>query len=576
MRLIPLGVAVVAAALYFAGLGEPPFLDPPEGFHAEIAREIAESGNWLTPRLNRVRYFDKPPLEHWLMATSFTVGGVGPFTARFWSALAAVACAAVTAQIGVLLGGPRVGLLAGLMTAANLGIFLYGRLVKPDLLFVFCLTLAQAGFVLAYLGLGGRRGLVLFYVALGLAALAKDLTAAVGVLATVALFLWMTRERPLAPWWPWWGIGLFALTALPWYLTMEAGNRGFIWYTLVDNHVLNFTRQRNFPDGDVPLGSLEFLAVTVAAFLPWSLAAPWAIIRSFRRDWQAPVDRLWLLFALWVVLVIGFFTVSPFKLPHYALPAYPAMALLVARLWEDTMTAAPRAVRPRALLLPIAVAFAMAAGAAAAIWEGRLGVSKRVVAILDLTSRNMAALGVPVPELPLDALRSVLLLCAIVFGLGALALVLAIYRRSAELGVTVVLAAVLAFLPAAGKGMTEFARVRSAEPIGLALARRVQPGDLIVHEGALEHSASVLLKLRQPVYVVNGRLSNLGFGATFPDAREVFWNEGRVREVWKGPGRRFLISTIAAERSVMGSLPPDQVHLIAEAGGRRLYSNLSD
>ncbi|HEY7648157.1 MAG TPA: glycosyltransferase family 39 protein, partial [Methylomirabilota bacterium] len=496
MRLIPLGVAVVAAALYFAGLGEAPFLDPPEGFHAEIAREMAENGDWLTPRLDGVRYFDKPPLEHWLMGTSFTLGGVSPFTARVWSALAAVACAAVTAQIGVLLGGPRVGLLAGLMTAANLGIFLYGRMVKPDLLFVFCLTLAQAGFVLAYLGRGGRRGLVLFYLALGLAALAKDLTAAVGVLATVALFLWVTRERPLAPWWPWWGIGLFALTALPWYLAMEASNRGFIWYTLVDNHVLNFTRQRNFPDGDVPLGSLEFLAVTVAAFLPWSLAAPWAIIRSFRRDWQAPVDRLWLLFALWVVLVIGFFTVSPFKLPHYALPAFPGIALLVARLWEDTMTAAPRAVRPRALLLPIAVAFAMAAAAAAAIWEGRLGVSRRVVAILDLTSRNMAALGVPVPELPLDALRSVLLLCVIVFGLAALVLGVAIYRRSAELGVTVVLAAMLAFLPAAGKGMTEFARARSAEPIALALARRAQPGDLIVHEGALEHSASVLLKLR--------------------------------------------------------------------------------
>jgi hypothetical protein len=75
---------------------------------------------------------------------------------------------------------------------------------------------------------------------------------------------------------------------------------------------------------------------------------------------------------------------------------------------------------------------------------------------------------------------------------------------------------------------------------------------------------------------VNGRMSNLGFGATFPDAREVFWDAGRVRQAWRGPGRRFLISTIAAERSVVGSLPPDQVHLIVEAAGRRLYSNVPD
>jgi len=226
--------------------------------------------------------------------------------------------------------------------------------------------------------------------------------------------------------------------------------------------------------------------------------------------------------------------------------------------------------------VPIALVFAIAAAGAAAIWAGRLGVSRRVVAILDLTSRNMAALGVPVPDLPVDALRPVLALCAIVFGLAALVLGAAIYRRSAELGVTVVLAAMLAFLPAAGKGMMEFARARSAEPIAQALARRAQPGDLIIHEGALEQSASLLLKLPRPVYVVSGHLSNLGFGATFPDAREVFWDAGRVREAWKGPGRRFLISTIAAERSVVGSLPSEQVHLIADAAGRRLYSNAPD
>jgi 4-amino-4-deoxy-L-arabinose transferase-like glycosyltransferase len=576
MRLVPLGVAVVAAALYFAGLGEAPFVDPPEGVHAEIAREMAASGDWLTPRLNTVRYFDKPPLQYWLMVTSFKAGGVGTFTARLWSALAAVACAAVTARIGVLLGGPRVGLLAGLMTAANLGIFTVGRQVQPDLLFVLCITLAQAGFVLAYLGRGGRRGLLLFYLALGLAALAKDLVGAMGLPITAALFLWLTRERPRAPWWPWWGIGLLALTALPWYLAVEAANRGFLWYTVVDNHVLNFVRRRIFPDEGVPLGSLEFLAVTVAAFLPWSLIAPWAVARSLRRDWEAPADRLWLFFALWVLLVIGFFTLSRFKLGHYGLPAFPAMALLVARLWEETMTGAPRALRARVLLAPVAAVFALAATAAAAVWAGRLGVSRGTVALLDASTRSMLALGAPVPDMPVDALRPMLALCAVVFGVATVGLGLAIYRRSAELGVTVALAVMLAFLPAAGKGVVEFARSRSAEPIGQALVRRVQPGDTVVHEGALEHSASVLLGLGDPVHLVDGRVSNLGFGATFPDAREIFWNPSRLRAVWSRPGRGFLISTVAPERSVARSLPAGQVHLLTEAGGRRLYSNRPD
>ena len=93
MRGIPLGVALVAAALYLLRLGGAPFIDPPEGFHAEIAREMTRLGDWITPHVNGVRYFDKPPVLYWLMAGSFSVAGVGEVTARVWSALAAVGIA---------------------------------------------------------------------------------------------------------------------------------------------------------------------------------------------------------------------------------------------------------------------------------------------------------------------------------------------------------------------------------------------------------------------------------------------------------------------------------------------------
>src|SRR5256886_10938422 len=77
VRGIPLGVALVAAALYLLRLGGAPFIDPPEGFHAEIAREMMRVGDWITPHANGVRYFDKPPVLYWLMAGSFSVAGVG-------------------------------------------------------------------------------------------------------------------------------------------------------------------------------------------------------------------------------------------------------------------------------------------------------------------------------------------------------------------------------------------------------------------------------------------------------------------------------------------------------------------
>ena len=573
MRGIALGVAVVAFGLFLIGLGRTPFLDPPEGFHAAVARSLVTSGDWITLHIDGVRYFDKPPLLYWLMASSFSIAGVTPLVARLPSALAAVGVAALTARLGTILGGPRLGLLAGLMVSANLGVFLYGRLVKPDLVFVLFILLAYAGFVLAYRG-AGRRALVLFYAALGFAALAKDILGALGPCVVIALFFWMSRERPLGPWVPWWGPLITAGIALPWYLLVERANPGFLWYTIVDNHLLNFTRQRVFPDEDVPLGALEFVLVTAAAFLPWALAAPWAVVRALRRPWPDATARLWALLALWVVAVLGVFTVSPFKLPHYGLPAFPALALLVARVWDESIEATARSLRPRTLLVPVAVVFAAATVAAAVAWSGTLPVPAGTITSLDVTTRNLAARGQGAAGAELDRYASVLGRCTIVFALGTLGVAVAVWRRTPGVGVAVALATMVGFLPVAGDGMTTFARSRSAAVVVDVLARAVAPDDVVVHEGPLENTASLLLRVAGPVRVVDGLQSNLAFGATFPDARDLFWDAPRLQAAWEGGRRVFLVSGVDPGRSVVRGLPRARVHVVARGGGRVLYSNL--
>ncbi|MBM3220319.1 MAG: glycosyltransferase family 39 protein [Candidatus Rokubacteria bacterium] len=575
MRGIALGVAVVAFGLFLIGLGRAPFLDPPEGFHAAVAQSIRASGDAVTLRINGIRYFDKPPLLYWLMAASFEAGGVTPWTARLPSAIAAVGVAAVTARLGMLLGGPRLGLLAGLMVSTNLGIFLYARLVKPDLVFILCILLAYAGFVLAYRG-SGRWALAVFYAALGLATLAKDILGALGPCVVIALFFWLSRERPLAPWVPWWGPLLAAAIAVPWYLAVERENPGFLWYTIVDNHLLNFTRQRVFPDEDVPLAAVEFVVVTAAAFLPWALAAPWAIARALKRPWPDATARLWALLALWAVVVIGFFAISPFKLPHYGLPAFPALALLVARVWDESIEAVPLSLRPRTLLVPVLVLFALATLGAAAAWGGILPVPAETLSSLDVATRNVAARGGEVASAPIERYAPILARCALVFGLGTIGLIVAVWRRAPGVGVALALATMVAFLPVAGDGMTTFARSRSAMTVTDALARRVTPNDLIAHEGPLENTGSLLLRVRGPVQVVDGLQSNLAFGATFPEARDLFWDAPRLQAAWAGSRRVFLVSGVDPNRSVVRALPAGRAHLIARGGGRWLYSNLAD
>jgi hypothetical protein len=567
-------VAIVVAALYFGGLGAAPWLDPPEGLHTAIARSFAHHRDWITPHVDGVPYFDKPPLLYWLMSAGFAALGVSTGTARLWSAAAAVATAAVTARLGVVLGGPRLGLLAGLMVAANLGSFVYGRIVTPDMLFILFIVLAFAGFTIAYRG-GGRGGLVLFYGALGLAALAKDLLGALGPLAVVGVFFWLTRERPVAPWVPWWGVLLVAAVALPWYLLVEARNRGFLWYVIVDNHVLNFTRHRVFPDEEVSLNPLEFLLVTAAAFLPWALAVPAALVRVFRGARDGLTGRLWLLYALWAVLVIGFFTVSPFKLAHDGFPAFPALALLTARVWDETIEAAPGSLRPRLLLVPLLLLFALAAVAFATLWAGVLPLPGQALTSVDIASRNLTGHPAPLSITPLDAYRPTLVTGTIIFTTATVAMAWASARQAPAFGVAIALAAMVAFLPVAANGVTQFARVHSTRPIAEALAVRLRPGGIVVHEGPLENSASLLLSVPEPVRVVNGLPSSLAFGATFAEARGRFWDSPQLQETWRGTSPVFLVSVVSPDRSVVRSLPADTVHLIVEAGGRRLYANVA-
>jgi 4-amino-4-deoxy-L-arabinose transferase-like glycosyltransferase len=559
--------------MYLLGLGAAPFLDPPEGFHAAVAESLRASRDWLTLRVDGVRYFDKPPLPYWLMALSFSTAGPTEAAARIWPALSAIGVAAVTGRIGVMLGGPRVGLLAGLFVASNLGVFVFGRQVKPDLSFILWIVLAFAGFVVAYRG-SGRWGLAVFYASLGLAALTKDAVGASAPLFVVALFLWLTREQPYGAWVPWWGALLFLAIAVPWYVAVEIHNHGFLWYTVVDNHVLNFARQRVFPAEDVPLSALEFLGVNVLAFLPWTLALPWGVAQAFKRPWADAGARLWMLFALWAVLLLGFFTLSPFKLPHYGLPAFPALALLAARAWDDSIEATPGAAAPRTLMVPICILFALLTGAFALAALGRLPLHDAALVKVDVAARNLAARGEAVPPGPLEPYLSILIKCVVVFGAATVAMAIAAARRWPAVGVGVALAAMIAFLPIAGEGMTVFARSRSVRPITEALLLRMAPADRVIHEGSLDNSASLLLRVPGRVVLVHGRQSNLAFGATFPEAREVFWDPPRLEAAWASPERCFLVSAVAPARSVVRALAP--VHLIAHAGGRCLATGRID
>jgi 4-amino-4-deoxy-L-arabinose transferase-like glycosyltransferase len=560
---------LVAAPLLFAGLGRAPFDDPGEGMHAEIARELAESRDPLALTLNGVRYIDKPPLLYVLIAAVCAVAGPSEAAARAVSACAAVAAVGATAWLGARLLGLRGGLTAGVALLTGIGFFAYGRYVRPETLFVAALA---GGFALCLIGIrDGRRGFCTAGLAVfGLAALAKDpLGALLPPLAIGAAMVLAGRVRPVSAWLPWSGVVACLVIGFGWWIGAELRTPGFGWYTAIDNHVMNVARVRQYADEDIPLTALEFLAVTIGSTLPWVIAASvavWPLTR--RRAWRDPAETPWIALAIWVVGVIGITTLSPFRLPHYGLPASFGIALLAARGFELHSG--------RRLLLAHVIFFAAAAVGCWVTWMGDGGVLTRVMDVTDVATMKSAAAGLPLPVPPWDEFRPVFWVAALTFALCALAtaavLVLAgSPERRRRLGVLVVGVTMIATMPGVTRSLGVVVRHRAVRDLAQSVARLAAPDDIVAHEGPIENSGALeWYSGRRPV-LVDGRRSVLGFGAERPESRDLFWDAARLRQAWTSGRRVWVVSVRSPAHSLVAELPG--ARLLGVAGGRALWVN---
>lgn len=552
-------------------MGGAPFDDPGEGQHAEIARELRDARDPFALTLVGVSYVDKPPLLYALMALAFAGAGQGEGTARAVPALAALAAVAATAWLGARLLGARAGFVAGAALATSAGFFAFGRYVRPETLFAaalawgFALVLAEAGAVRRARAIAGLA-------AFGVAALAKDAVGAVGpLLALGAAQALAGRARPLGRWLPWPGVLLLALLGFGWWAVAEWRTPGFVRYTVVDNHLLNVLGARQFPDEDVPLSALEFLAVALVGAAPWVLAAGvtvWTLVR--RRAWRDARELPWTVLALWALLILGGTALSAFRLPHYGLPAYFAIALLAARGFAEH--------GGRGLAAAHALLFGALALACGLFATGDGGsFAQSVLGAADVAARKSAVAGQAAPLPAFAVFRPLLVAAALAFAAGALALgacavaFARLGRRARLAAPLIVVATMLLVLPSVARGLAVVASHRAVRGIALELARRAGPDDLVAHEGPIENSGALeWYSGRRPV-IVDGRRSVLAFGALRPEARGRFWDGARLADAWTSGRRVWVVSVRSPERSVVPRLPG--ARLVAASGGRWLYVN---
>jgi hypothetical protein len=337
--------AVCLVLLFFWRLGAAPLLEPDEGRYTEIPREMLATGDLVTPRLDAVLYFEKPPLHYWLNAASIRVFGLNEFAARFWSAVFGLLGVLLTWRLGAVVGGRRAGLVAAAVLGTSPLYVALGRLATLDMTLSFFLTLTLASFWFAHLQ--GERPRAGFwwhgaFLAAALAMLAKGLIGVVIPAAIIVLYLLATaRWRVLArvPWFT--GVPLFLVVSAPWHLLAATRNPDFLWFYFVHEHVLRFATP--IAERHEPLW--YFAAVLTLGCVPWSGLFP-SVLRMVR--WRevrsALAERPEVTFLLlWFGFVFVFFSASQSKLIPYILPALPPLAvlvgLLVARLREGELGA---------------------------------------------------------------------------------------------------------------------------------------------------------------------------------------------------------------------------------------------
>lgn len=324
-------VVLLAALSFLAGLGRGAIGDNDEAFYAESAREMVESGNWITPHFNYEPRFQKPALYYWVTAALFSVAGAQEFAARLFAALAGVGLVLVTTACGRRWYDESVGLLAGAIAATSFGYFALARLSLPDLPLACFITVTIWAIFVATLERerDPRQWLFVAAVAAALGFLVKGpLALVLPGLVVVPILLMERRSYNVQFSDVFLASLLFAVIALPWYVLMwlQHGSEYLVGFFVGDNFERFATDRFN-----EPRPWWFYLPIAAGGLVPWTpLMLGWlSPVLQFitrRRD----VGTVDLRLLLWALLPLIFFTLSIGKQPRYILPLLPPLAILLA------------------------------------------------------------------------------------------------------------------------------------------------------------------------------------------------------------------------------------------------------
>lgn len=576
--------------IYLSGIARPALLDDVDTVHAEAAREMVLRHDWVTLYTDGFRYLEKAPLMYWGMATSYEIFGVNTWSTRLPLLVGVLALILATYYLGRYVYGEKGGLLAGVVLATSLGLYVYTRFLIPEVLVTLWLTI---GFFLFLRSLEEERPSR--FVCWGFAAtcalnvLTKGLIGLVFPFAAIGLFLLLTRNlKHLLKLRLFSSTLVFLAIAAPWHILAALRNpaqgqaRGFLWFYFINEHLMRFLGKRVPPGYDtVPL--LIFWGLVLAWLFPWSIFLPQALgaVPGWRKLRDRAValnrrDRANLLFLLWPLVILVFFSFST-RQEYYTIPGLPGLALLVSGwLVRESKPAAEDADHRAGLVSSTVLLVIGALGFLAGMYV--LFVSRAPAPgadLADLLKKNPQdynfSLGHMFDLTPqaLGIFRIPLLLTSLALLLGPAANFTLRKLRRPRGGNIALVAMMVVLMGCIHSAYITFSPILSSYNLAEAIQEHFRPGDAIVIDGAYDKASTLNFYIGVPVHVLHAPSGNLWYGAKFPDAPKLFETQESFANLWNSPTTVFLWTDQEEPRALLRM----KAFKLARSGGKLIFTN---
>jgi 4-amino-4-deoxy-L-arabinose transferase-like glycosyltransferase len=326
---------IIFALFWFGTLNYRHLIPSDEGRYAEMAREMLLTGDWITPRYNGYKYFEKPPLQIWATAVTFQFFGMGEWQARLWAGLTGFLTILLIGFTGSRIYNARVGWLAAIVLASSPMWIISGHFNSLDMGLSAFLVAALCSLLLAQTAQDknqSRNWMWACWAFMALATLSKGLIgAAIPAMVFVAYSLstwdWKiwTRLKLFS------GMAIYLIITTPWFVMVALRNSEFLEFFFIHEHLQRFTEDTHSRTGPI----YYFVPLLLIGILPWLFQIPGAIAQAWQERRQE-FSSSWLL-VCWFVVIFAFFSVSQSKLPGYIIPIFPALALLIGNRLDHVL-----------------------------------------------------------------------------------------------------------------------------------------------------------------------------------------------------------------------------------------------